>query len=75
MSKHVQRYQVHKAGTNSNKSDIIEIITERDPEWIMNQYLRNRGDVSMKLLSQVPFIGSEDALVFNNLSFMKKNYG
>jgi hypothetical protein len=75
MSKQVQRYQIHEAGTNSNKSEVIEIITDRDPEWTMNQYLRNRGGASMKLLSQAPFTGSEDALLFNSPSFMYKNYG
>jgi hypothetical protein len=75
MSKQVLRYQIHEAGTNSNKSNVIEIITDRDSEWTMNQYLRNRDGVSMKLLSQVPFTGSEDALLFNNRSFMYKNYG
>lgn len=75
MSKQVQRYQVHEAGTNSNNSEIIEIITDRSPKWTMQQYLRNRDDVSMTLIHQVPFVGSEDALLFNNLSFMYKKDG
>ena len=41
----------------------------------MQQYLRNRDDVSMTLIHQVPFVGSEDALLFNNLSFMYKKDG
>ncbi len=75
MSKQVQRYQVHEAGTNSNNSEIIEIITDRSPKWTMQQYLRNRDDVSMTLIHQVPFVGSEDALLLNNLSFMYKKDG
>ena len=75
MSKQVQRYQVHEAGTNSNKSEIIELITDRSPKWTMEQYLRNREGTSMTLIQQAPFIGSEDALLFNNLSFMYNKYG
>ena len=75
MSKQVQRYQVHEAGTNSNNSEIIEIVTDRSPDWTMKQYLRNRQDTSMTLIQQVPFTGGEDALLFNNLSFMYNKYG
>tara|TARA_Y100000361_G_scaffold69493_1_gene61338 strand:+ start:1360 stop:1533 length:174 start_codon:yes stop_codon:yes gene_type:complete len=52
MSELILKFEVHETGDGSSQFKIIEIITDRTPEWTMSQYLRNRSNTTMKLLSQ-----------------------
>ena len=52
MSELILKFEVHETGDGSSQFKIIEIITDRTPEWTMSQYLRNRRNTTMKLLSQ-----------------------
>ena len=59
MSKALLKFEVHVSGEGSSDFKIIEIVTDRTPEWTMSQYLRNRSNTTMKLLYSVPFAKSE----------------
>ena len=39
MSKAILKFEVHEAGDGSSEFKIIEIVTDRTPEWTMSQYL------------------------------------
>jgi|TARA_Y100000015_G_scaffold38171_1_gene40848 hypothetical protein len=60
MSKAILKFEVHEAGDGSSEFKIIEIVTDRTPEWTMSQYLRNRVNTTMKHLYSVPFAESEE---------------
>lgn len=59
MSKALLKFEVHESAEGSSDFKIIEIVTNRTPEWTMSQYLRNRSNTTMKLLYSVPFAESE----------------
>lgn len=60
MSKAILKFEVHESGDGSSNFKIIEIITDRTPEWTMSQYLRNRSNTTMKHLYSVPFAESQE---------------
>lgn len=45
------RFEIAVHSISSTTFSIWEVITDRTPEWTMDQYLRNRANTSIKLLS------------------------
>ena len=72
--KKVLRFEVCENHSGSSEFKIIEIVTDRTPEWTISQYLRNRENTTMKLLQEADYSGDQ-ALLFNNKNFMYQRYG
>ena len=60
MSKAILKFEVHESGDGSSKFKMVDIVTDRTPEWTMSQSLRNRSNTTMKYLYSVPFAESSE---------------
>ena len=60
MSKAILKFEVNESGDGSSQHKIVEIVTDRTPEWTISQYLRNRSNTTMKHLYSVPFAESQE---------------
>ena len=45
------RYRIQEETENSQTNKFIEFVTDRTPQWTEKQYLRNRRNSTMKLVS------------------------
>ena len=47
-----QKFEIAEHSSGSTTFTIWEVTTDRTPEWTMDQYLRNRANTTMTLVSQ-----------------------
>lgn len=45
------RYRIQEETENSQTNKFIEFVTDRTPQWTEKQYLRNRINTTMELVS------------------------
>ena len=45
------RYRIQEETENSQTNKFIEFVTDRTPQWTEKQYLRNRSNTTMELVS------------------------
>ena len=45
------RYRIQEETENSQTNKFIEFVTDRTPQWTEAQYLRNRTNTTMELVS------------------------
>lgn len=45
-------FEIIDFSNEKSGSEIVEVITDRTPEWTKNQYLRNKSNRVMNLISE-----------------------
>ena len=44
-------YKIQEETENSQTNKLVEFVTDRTPQWTEKQYLRNRSNTTMELVS------------------------